>query len=134
MSKWKPIDEMPRTLDTMRFRYHSTNLTFKGWRGHSGQFWRNNPGEGRDEIIAALPVPDPDEWKRIPEKKPKKSKWVRVEDRKPGQTVTVALWDGKDTYAGFYMSHHEQFFLAMDHRELRGITHWRPLPKGPQDE
>ncbi len=67
------------------------------------------------------------------------TKWISVAKQKPTHKATVLAWDGKDVDAFLFLAartdglgrHHKEQWVYGDF-EVRGVTHWMPLPEPPK--
>lgn len=63
------------------------------------------------------------------------SEWISVEERAPAELQRVLVWCGYVDMA----SYQDEAFVVFDRDtglgfELGSVTHWMPLPEGPEEE
>ena len=75
----------------------------------------------------------------IADKAPTIGGWISVKDRLPEEDMGACI-----VYDGFRVQHADHLIIDGEHiwstpdcyesEEIRGVTHWMPLPKPPEDE
>ncbi|HDT5540556.1 TPA: DUF551 domain-containing protein [Klebsiella pneumoniae subsp. pneumoniae] len=79
-------------------------------------------------MLAAAPQSPSSELATVP------GKWIPVSERMPEDRISVILWDAEigEVTSGHY-SHKTQTFYHCGDAIENEITHWMPLPAGPQE-
>ena len=67
------------------------------------------------------------------------SEWISVKDKLPEEDLGACIvYDGfKVQHADHYIIHGEHIWQTPDcyeSEEIRGVTHWMPLPEPPEEE
>jgi len=62
------------------------------------------------------------------------SRWIPVEERLPEDDVMVLVWRkcSKYSYPQYTAVHNSGEWFSNGGRKVNNITHWRPLPAGPE--
>ncbi|ENE0626768.1 TPA: DUF551 domain-containing protein [Klebsiella pneumoniae] len=98
-----------------------------GWEGEFNRGWN----ACRSSMLAAAPQSPGSEPATVP------GKWIPVSERMPIEFEAVIAFDGDQVYGEAMYSSDDGFTIdgyePCDRLNLQNVTHWMPLPAGPQE-
>ncbi|HBZ3186915.1 TPA: DUF551 domain-containing protein [Klebsiella pneumoniae] len=98
-----------------------------GWEGEFNRGWN----ACRAAMLAAAPQSPGSEPATVP------GKWIPVSERMPIEFEAVIALDGDQVYGGAMYNSDDGFTIdgyePCDRVQLQNVTHWMPLPAGPQE-